>query len=312
MAVALITGTSSGIGLETALLFARRGYRVFAGARRPETSEGLRRAVGEGLPLTPLVLDVDSDDSVREAVAQVGPVDVLVNNAGIGSAAAVEHMPMEEVRALFDTNVFGAVRMMQAVLPSMRERRTGAVVNVTSVMGRITLPCHGYYAATKFALAAISESLAMEVKPFGIKVAIIEPGVILTPIWGKRDGFMPDEHEYGRPMGRLYRVFGSQMDGGTTPDIVAEAIYDAATREGVPLRVPVGADAVVWAAARDRVTSEEWVSLHAEPDEDAWIARAERMFGVDTLNPPSLNARRKRAAPGSELIPPDQEDRGRS
>jgi NAD(P)-dependent dehydrogenase (short-subunit alcohol dehydrogenase family) len=295
VAVALITGTSTGIGLETALLFARRGYRVYAGARTPEASQGLNRAVAEGLPLIPIALDVDSDDSVRDAVGQAGPVDVLVNNAGIGSAAAVELMPMQEIRALFETNVFGAVRMIQAVLPSMRERRGGVVVNVTSIMGRITLPCHGYYAATKFALAALSESLAMEVKPFGVRVAVIEPGVILTPIWGKRDVPMPEGHEYGQAMGRLSRTFASQMEGGTLADAVAEAIYDAATRHDAPLRIPVGDDAHVLAAARHRVTLEDWVSLYTEPDEDTFVARAEQMFGVDMLNPPSLNARRQRA-----------------
>jgi NADP-dependent 3-hydroxy acid dehydrogenase YdfG len=160
MLSAVITGTSTGIGLETALLFARRGYRVYAGARNPAASEGLQRAVGEGLPLTPIALDVDRDESVRQAVAKVGPVDVLVNNAGIAASAPVELMPMEETRALFQTNVFGAVRMMQAVLPSLRERRAGAIVNVTSIMGRITLPCNGYYSATKFAVAALTETLA--------------------------------------------------------------------------------------------------------------------------------------------------------
>ncbi len=191
MPSALITGTSTGIGLETARLFAQRGYRVYAGARSPAASEGLQRAVAEGLFITPIVLDVDQDDSVHDAVARVGPVDVLVNNAGIGSAGAVELMPMEEIRAIFETNVFGAVRMLQAVLPSMRQRRAGAIVNVTSMMGRITLPCHGFYAATKFALSAISETLAMEVKRLGVRVAIIEPGVILTPIWGKRAPAFP-------------------------------------------------------------------------------------------------------------------------
>src|SRR6202049_1552734 len=178
MLSALITGTSTGIGLETALLFARRGFRVYAGARNPAASEGLQRAVADGLSFTPIALDVDRDESVRQAVAQVGPVDVLVNNAGIASSGAVELIPMEEIRALFETNLFGAVRMMQAVLPSLRERRTGAIVNVTSMIGRITLPCAGYYAATKSAVAALSETLAMEVRPFGIRVANIEPGVI--------------------------------------------------------------------------------------------------------------------------------------
>lgn len=135
MAVALITGTSTGVGLATARLFAQRGYHVFAGARTPDASEGLSRAVAEGLSVTPLTLDVDHDDSVQSAMARIGDVDVLVNNAGIGSAAPVEHMPLVETRALFETNFFGAVRMMQAVVPSMRARRRGTVINVTSVMG---------------------------------------------------------------------------------------------------------------------------------------------------------------------------------
>src|SRR5258708_5195651 len=122
MLSALITGTNTGIGLETALLFARGGFGVSAGARNPAASEGLQRAVADGLSLTPIALDVDRDESVRQAVAQVGRLDVLVNNAGIASSGAVELMPMEEIRAMVETNVFGAVRMMQAVLPSLRER----------------------------------------------------------------------------------------------------------------------------------------------------------------------------------------------
>ena len=176
MAVALITGTSTGIGLATARLFAQRGYRVLAGARTPASSEGLAAAIAEGLPIVPVPLDVDSDASVQVAMRDIGAVDVLVNNAGIGSAAPIEHVPIAELRALFETNVFGAVRMMQAVLPSMRARRTGVVINVTSMMGRITLPGHGSYAATKFALGAMTESLAMEVRPHGIRVALDRAG----------------------------------------------------------------------------------------------------------------------------------------
>jgi NAD(P)-dependent dehydrogenase (short-subunit alcohol dehydrogenase family) len=256
------------------------------------------RASGERLPITPIVLDVDSDDSVREAVEKTGPVDVLVNNAGIGSAAPVEHMPMQEIRALFETNFFGAVRMMQAVLPSMRERRSGTVVNVTSIMGRITLPCHAYYAATKFALGAVSESLAMEMQPFGVRVAIIEPGVILTPIWGKRQPPMPPAHEYGPALERLRCTFAAQMDGGTLPHTVAQAIYETVTNPAAPLHVPVGDDAELMAVVRDRVTAEEWISLFAEPDKGRFVARAAEMFGADMMTPPSLNARRadRRAA----------------
>ena len=295
MLSALITGTSTGIGLETALLFARRGYRVYAGARNPAASEGLQRAVAEGLSLTPIALDVDRDECVRQAVAQVGPVDVLVNNAGIGSVAAVELMPMEKIRALFETNVFGTVRMIQAVLPSLRERRAGAIVNVTSIMGRMTLPCFGYYAATKFALAAISETLAMEVRPFGIRVASVEPGVILTPIWGKPQPAVPEVSDYGQGLARLSRTLGAQMEGGTTPDVVAEAIYRAATKDG-PFHVPVGDDADVLVVARARATPDEWISICAEPDEQRFVERFTQLCGADILNPPSLNARRKATA----------------
>ncbi len=293
---ALITGTSTGIGLATALYFAQQGYTVFAGARKPEV-------VPVHANLLPVALDVNSDGSVQACVAsvlqQAGTIDVLVNNAGIGQGGAVELMPMSHIRAMFETNFFGAVRMMQAVLPGMRERRSGTVVNVTSMLGHMTLGCHAYYTATKFALGAVSEALAMEVREFGIGVAIIEPGVILTPIWSKGESTMPEGHSYQRAMGRLYRMFGAQMEGGTLPDAVARAIYDAVQEGGKKVRYPVGADAEVLAEARDRMSAEEWVALFAEPDDQVFAAKARQVFGVDLYNPPSLNARRAGAGSGS-------------
>jgi NAD(P)-dependent dehydrogenase (short-subunit alcohol dehydrogenase family) len=289
MPTALITGTSTGIGLETALHFARQGYRVFAGARQPEVVERHPNIV-------PVALDVDQDESVRACVAGVlseaGAIDVLVNNAGIGISGAVELIPLEKVRRVFETNFFGAVRMMQAVLPSMRTRRSGTVVNVTSMMGHVTLGCHGFYSATKFALAAVSESLAMEIKPFGVKVAIIEPGVILTPIWHKGVPLMPEDHPYQQAMGRLRRLFQAQKDGGTTPDAVARAIYQAVEEGASKLRYPVSADAEAIAAARDRMTAAEWAALFTEDDDQEFLAGAEKAFGADLYNPPSLNARK--------------------
>jgi len=289
MPTALVTGTSTGIGLETALYFARQGYRVFAGARKPEVMERQQN-------LVLVKLDVDQDESVRACVAEVltdgGAIDVLVNNAGVGLAGAVEMVPLDRVRGMFETNFYGAVRMMQAVLPSMRERRSGAVVNVTSVMGHVTLGCHGFYAATKFALAAVSETLAIEMKPFGVKVAIIEPGVVLTPIWQKGEVLMPEGHPYQQAIGRLFRLFGAQMEGGTKPDAVARAIYEAVREGATKLRYAVGADADVLVAARDRMTPAEWAALFSEEDEERFLSRAEEVFGVDLCNPPSLNARR--------------------
>jgi len=288
MSTALVTGSSTGIGLETALYFARNGYRVYAGARKPEV-------VQQHPNIVPVKLDVDQDASVRECVDQVlrdaGAIDVLVNNAGIGIAGAIEMVPLERARAMFETNFWGAVRMMQAILPSMRARRSGTIVNVTSLMGHITLGGHGFYAATKFALAAVSEALAIESKPLGIKVAIIEPGVILTPIWSKAETHMPEKHDYQQAMGRLSRLFNAQLEGGTLPDAVARAIYDAVQEGASQLRYPVGPDAEVVAAARDRMTAAEWASLLSEEDEEKFVARAEAAFGADLLNPPSLNAR---------------------
>lgn len=290
---ALITGTSTGIGLDTALHFANQGYRVFAAARKPEvlpTHPGL----------VPVQLDVNSDESVQRCVAavlaQAGSIDVLVNNAGIGHGGAVEMVPMEWIRAMFETNYFGAVRMIQAVVPSMRERRSGTVVNVTSMLGHATLGGHGYYASTKFALGALSEALAVEVRAHGIGVAIIEPGVILTPIWQKGESLMPEGHPYQQVMARLYRNFGVQLADGTPSQVVAEAIYAAVQENGRKVRYPVGPDADVIAAARDRMSAQEWVDLFAEPDEEKFMARARDAFGEDLYNPPSLYARSKGAS----------------
>jgi NAD(P)-dependent dehydrogenase (short-subunit alcohol dehydrogenase family) len=288
---ALVTGSSTGIGLETALYFARNGYRVYAAARKPEV-------VAQHPNIVPVKLDVDQDASVRECLDQVlrdaGAIDVLVNNAGIGIAGAIEMVPLDRARAMFETNFWGAVRLMQAVLPHMRARRSGTIVNVTSLMGHVTLGGHGFYAATKFALAAVSETLAIEAKPLGIKVAIIEPGVILTPIWNKAESLMPDGHPYQQSMGRLGRLFEAQLVGATLPDLVARAIYDAVHEGGSKLRYPVGPDAELVAAARDRMTAAEWASLLTEEDEEKFIARAQAAFGADLLNPPSLNERLKK------------------
>jgi NAD(P)-dependent dehydrogenase (short-subunit alcohol dehydrogenase family) len=290
MRKALVTGTSTGIGLEIALHFAREGYQVYAGARRPETVEKHSNIV-------PVKLDVDDDESVRACVTGVGPVDVLVNNAGIGMAGTVEMVPMGKIRAMFETNFFGAVRMMQAVLPAMRERRSGTVVNITSIMGRMTLAGHGYYAATKHALAVVSDTLAAEVRSFGIRVAVIEPGVILTPIWDKAEYAMPADHPYQKVMGRLARLFGTQLDGPTMPDVVARATYEAVETGAAKLRYPVGADAEVLAATRDRMTPAEWMDLMSIEEDADFVNVAEKAFGVDLYHPPSLNQRRANASP---------------
>ena len=181
----LITGGTDGLGRATAILFASEGYRVFAAGRNAEKRAALEQFAEEkGLSLETIDLDVTSGESAARAVAEVercaGPVDVLVNNAGIGIVATMEEISLDDLRKQFETNVFAAVRMAQRVLPAMRERHSGRIINMSSVAGRVTNPLFGPYSGSKHALEAISDAMRMEVAPFGIHVVLIEPGFIPT------------------------------------------------------------------------------------------------------------------------------------
>jgi NAD(P)-dependent dehydrogenase (short-subunit alcohol dehydrogenase family) len=185
MARVLITGTSSGIGLATAVAFGKAGHEVYATMRNPSRAPELgHRAAAEGLPITIAAMDVDSDESVKAGIDRIvneaGPIDVLVNNAGIERSGSVEELALAEFRAVMETNYFGALRCIQGLLPAMRERRSGCIVNIASVAGRIACSPLAPYTASKFALEALSESLAQEMKPFNVRVAIVEPGIIDT------------------------------------------------------------------------------------------------------------------------------------
>jgi NAD(P)-dependent dehydrogenase (short-subunit alcohol dehydrogenase family) len=251
----LITGCSTGIGRATALELHKRGYEVIATARRPETIEDLDVA-GK------LALDVDSDTSVANAVAEAGPIDVLVNNAGFGVEGAIETVPLDEVRRMFETNVFGSARMIQAFVPAMRERGSGAVVNVTSTAAIASPPLGGYYSATKYAMTAISESLKLEVGHFGVKVFAIEPGVIETSFG---ENALDHRNEPG-PYEELGTIWAGAMEtlgGGQEPpgpELVATAIATALESDGSQLRWPVGADAEMIAAARNGTGYDEFVA----------------------------------------------------
>ncbi|MGI8666256.1 MAG: oxidoreductase [Jatrophihabitans sp.] len=182
--IVLITGCSSGIGKAAARQLNQAGYLVYATARKPDTLAELAAA-----GCRTLRLDVEDEASMVAATDRIrdehGSVDVLVNNAGYGLYGPIEQLPLSEVRRQFDTNVFGLVRLTQLVLPAMRERRAGRIVNVSSMGGRTTLPGGGFYHASKYAVEAISDALRIEVKPFGIQVVLIEPGVVRTP-WSEQ------------------------------------------------------------------------------------------------------------------------------
>ncbi|MCC6294999.1 MAG: SDR family oxidoreductase [Bryobacterales bacterium] len=282
MRAILITGCSSGIGLETARHFGRRGWRVFAGARSPGTADELRSASAE-LGLRVVRVDVTLDESVaacvREVMSEAGRVDVLVNNAGIGGGGPVELASLERGHATFETNYFGPVRMMKAVLPHMREQGGGAIVNVSSLAGRVALAGHGHYAASKWALEAATECVASEVRPFGIRVALIEPGVVRTPIFAKSSTPLTAYAPYERAVRRLWALFSRQLESPAQPGDVAAAIEHAVETGEPKLRYLVGEDARVLMRARATVSDEEWVAAQGEAEDERFYAAMERLMG---------------------------------
>jgi NAD(P)-dependent dehydrogenase (short-subunit alcohol dehydrogenase family) len=289
MAIVLITGTSTGIGFATAVACARARHEVYATMRDPARAPQLQTlARQEGLPVSVLPLDVDNDASVSGAIehllAERGRIDVLVNNAGIAPMGAIEEHPLAEFRRAMETNYFGALRCIQAVLPTMRTQRRGCIINVTSVAGQIALAASAAYTASKFALEALSEVLAQEVKAFNIRVAIVEPGVIQTPILDKmRD--VPADTQYPHEQ-RLQALFAASLKQPVSPAVVGEQIRHIIESESWQLRYPVGPDAAPFLEWRARLSDEAWVDYHATRDDEAWYQRIERDFGLDARPQP--------------------------
>ena len=283
MASILVTGASRGIGRATCVSFARAGHHVFATMRDPAKAPELSAiATAESLPITILAMDVDSDASVRSAVGDIiarhGPVDVLVNNAGIERRGSVEELALEEFRAVMETNYFGALRCMQAVLPSMRTRGSGWIINVTSVSGRISASPLGPYAASKFALEAISEALAQEVKAFGIKVAVVQPGIIHTDM-ANAISAQSDASVYPHAR-RLAGMFAASLKTPTAPELVGNRIREIIEGDLPQFRHPVGPDAAPFLAWRAAMTDEQWIDWGAS-DDATWYEAVKRDFGLD-------------------------------
>ncbi|HEX5412818.1 MAG TPA: SDR family oxidoreductase [Terriglobia bacterium] len=281
----LVTGTSTGIGLATALELGRAGHTVYAAMRNPGRAPQLGEAAArENLPVKVVVMDVDSDSSVADAVGSIhaegGQIDVLVNNAGIGTFGSVEELPLDTFRAIMETNYFGALRCIQAVLPEMRERNSGCIVNVSSVAGQVANSPLGAYAASKWALEALSEALAQEVKPFNIRVAIVEPGIIDTPL--ARRAEVPLDGTKYRQVRRYGGIFRASFAGEAPrpPALVAKAIRDIIESGTWKLRHPVGPNSAEYIAWRKAKTDEEMIEWGAL-DDDAWYERVQQEFGLD-------------------------------
>lgn len=287
MKVAVVTGTSTGIGLTTSLHMARNGYQVFAGMRNLAKAESLQQAAAaESLPIEVVSLDICDSDSVASAfaaVAEVGAVDVLVNNAGIGGASPLELTPLAEHKQMFETNYFGAVRCIQAVLPDMRERGSGCIVNITSAVGLQATPNQIAYSASKWALECLGEALAHEMYRFGVRVVNIEPGVIMTSIFeNSTEQTRYDKQSPYQPlMRRNGKVFGAGFKRAVQADIVAETILEAITTDDFQLRWPVGADAEGLMAARHVLSSEEWVRMGADLSDQEYNEKFKTYFGID-------------------------------
>lgn len=282
MKSALITGTSKGIGLETALTFGRAGYKVFATMRNPEKASAFKQKIkNESLDVNIYKMDVDSDASVKQCMDAIiqkhGSVDVLVNNAGIERHGSIEEMPIDDFQAVMNTNYLGVLRCTKALLPQMRQNKKGCIINIASVAGHISNSPLGAYAASKFALEAVSEALAQEVKPFNIKVAIIEPGIINTDM--ATDISVDDTSIYPHSK-RLAGLFSASLKTPTAPTLVADKILEVAESKNWKLRHPVGPDAEPFIAWRASMSDEQWVDWNATNDED-WYNSVERDFGLN-------------------------------
>ena len=247
----LITGASSGIGYATALYLAERGFRVVGTSRSKERLEGLLdEARSRNLPVTGVVLDINSDTEVERAApklaSQHGEIDVLVNNAGYGLWGPVGSLSSAELAAQFETNVFAAHRMTRAVLPEMLERRRGTIVNISSVLGRIATPFNGAYAASKFALEGLSESLRTELWPFGVRVAVIEPGLFRTEFLNNQVTAAEADAEgsvFSPFVGRYRRRSLAMHDRAADPVRVARVVHKIIRSKRPAFRYPVSVEA---------------------------------------------------------------------
>ncbi len=280
----IITGTSQGIGYETALAFARAGYNVHATMRDPARSPHLAEtATREKLPIAISAMDVDSDQSVTQAFVAIlkdhGPIDVLVNNAGIEREGAIEELPLAEFRAAMETNYFGALRCIQAVAGHMRQRRSGCIINVTSVAGRIACPPIAPYAASKWALEAVSEVLAGEMKSFNVRVAVVEPGIVNTAMAKRIEGH--DANSAYRQTARFASLYEAALKNPTPPSVTANKIVEIANSGTWQFRHPVGPDALPFLEWRSKMSDEEWIDLIAG-DDDNWYRHIQRDFGLDS------------------------------
>jgi NAD(P)-dependent dehydrogenase (short-subunit alcohol dehydrogenase family) len=285
MTVAVVTGANSGIGRATAIHLSVNGFDVYGTVRDPSRAEKLNAmAADAGATVNLVMMDVADDASVKAGIGEIldrsGRIDALVNNAGVGGNAVIEEVTTAEMSDVFNVNVNGAVRCIQAVLPGMRERGNGVIVNITSVAGRFGAIGQAPYTTSKWAFEGFSEELAFELAPLGIRVVIVEPGVTKSAIFAKNQEAPNATGAYDMHYRRLFDFYAAGIAEATDPFEVAEVIRHAITTDKPLLRY-----ACAWAGAeiiegRKAMTDEDWVELGALTDDNAYAKAFEAAFGV--------------------------------
>jgi len=268
--IAVVTGSSNGMGFETSLLLAKYGFHTYATVRNPRRAKALKDISDKGeLPIQVVELDVDSDKSVKDAIDRIYKesrrIDVLVNNAGYSLLGALEDLSMDQLKAQFETNLFGPIRVMKSVLPIMRKQQEGGtIVNVSSMSGRLGFPFLSAYAASKFAIEGLTESLVYETQPFGIKLVLIEPGITKTNFAENSRSphtTVDASSPYTSLSQKILKSASTLMETATPPEEVAKVILKAVTTDNPDLRYRTGNDAEQMVEARSAMSDREWQQL---------------------------------------------------
>ncbi len=265
--VALITGCSSGIGYETSILLAKNGFRTYATMRNTDKGDKLKEiAEKENLDLKIIKLDVTDDYSIQNAIKEIvqetNRIDVLVNNAGNNIAGAVEDLSIEEFKEQFETNFFGLIRVTKVVLPIMRKQNNGIIVNLSSIVGKMAIPLNSAYVSSKFAVEGFSESIRYELEDFGIKVILIEPGVIKSNFYENikmsKNSLMDPKSAYQPITQKIFEAFLPMLEYAFPTKIVADVILEAVNSDNPNIRYAVGDDAKSIIEARKKLSDKEF------------------------------------------------------
>ncbi len=284
--VSVVTGANSGIGRATALHLASIGHEVYGTVRSAAKADKLMgMAKAQGVEMNLVELDIADDQSVKTGMAEIlknaGRVDVLVNNAGVGGNSVAEECPVELYADVMNVNLYGGIRCIQAVLPGMRERKTGTIVNVTSIVGRLAALAQSPYVTSKWAFEGLSEGLAQELAPFGIRVAIIQPGVTKSAIFAKNIDTPNQTGAYDDHYRRMFQFYATGYAQATDAIEVAKVIEHAITTDAPKLRYPCswGGEAII--EGRKNLSDEAWIDIMRAENDDDYYDRFKAAFNVE-------------------------------